>query len=50
MLDTMFLLGVIPSRFRDIKNRTDRYFAMARGDKTHTAMEMTKWLNIHIGK
>jgi 5-methyltetrahydropteroyltriglutamate--homocysteine methyltransferase len=45
MLDTMFVLGAIPSRFRDIEDRNARYFAMARGDKTHTAMEMTKWLN-----
>ncbi len=45
MLDTMFLLGAVPSRFKDIEDKTARYFAMARGDKTHTAMEMTKWLN-----
>jgi len=45
MLDTMFLLGAIPSRFKDIEDKTARYFAMARGDKTHTAMEMTKWFN-----
>ncbi|EJF06923.1 methionine synthase II (cobalamin-independent), partial [Thiovulum sp. ES] len=45
MLDTMFVLGAIPSRFRDIEDKTAQYFAMARGDKTHTAMEMTKWLN-----
>jgi len=45
MLDMMFLLGAIPNRFKDIENRTARYFAMARGDKTHTAMEMTKWFN-----
>ena len=45
VLDTMFLLGAIPSRFQDISDKMDRYFAMARGDKTHTAMEMTKWFN-----
>lgn len=45
MLDTMFVLGAIPNRFRDISDKTAQYFAMARGDKTHTAMEMTKWLN-----
>ena len=45
MLDTMFTLGAIPNRFRDIEDRNARYFAMARGDKTHTAMEMTKWFN-----
>ena len=45
MLDAMFVLGAIPRRFRDIKDKTVRYFAMARGDETHTAMEMTKWFN-----
>jgi 5-methyltetrahydropteroyltriglutamate--homocysteine methyltransferase len=45
MLDTMFVLGAIPQRFKDIEDKTAQYFAMARGDKTHTAMEMTKWLN-----
>ena len=45
MLDAMFVLGAIPRRFRDIKDKTARYFAMARGDETHTAMEMTKWFN-----
>ena len=45
MLDTMFLLGATPKRFSDISDKTAKYFAMARGDKTHTAMEMTKWFN-----
>ncbi len=45
MLDTTFMLGAIPSRFRDISDPTDLYFAMARGDKEHTAMQMTKWFN-----
>ncbi len=45
MLDTTILLGAIPERFKEISDATDRYFAMARGDKTHTAMQMTKWFN-----
>ena len=45
MLDTCVMLGAIPHRFRDIPDATARYFAMARGDKTRTAMEMTKWFN-----
>ncbi len=45
MLDTCVMLGAIPQRFRDIGDATERYFAMARGDKTHTAMQMTKWFN-----
>ncbi|WP_345974403.1 5-methyltetrahydropteroyltriglutamate--homocysteine S-methyltransferase [Sulfurimonas sp. HSL3-7] len=45
MLDTTVMLGAIPSRFRDISDPTDLYFAMARGDKEHTAMQMTKWFN-----
>ncbi len=44
MLDTIILLGAIPKRFKDLKDE-ELYFAMARGDKTHTAMEMTKWFN-----
>jgi 5-methyltetrahydropteroyltriglutamate--homocysteine methyltransferase len=46
MLDMIITLGAIPQRFADIKNdELALYFAMARGDKTHTAMEMTKWFN-----
>jgi 5-methyltetrahydropteroyltriglutamate--homocysteine methyltransferase len=45
MLDTSVMLGAIPQRFLDIDDATQRYFAMARGDKTHQAMEMTKWFN-----
>ena len=44
-LDMVETLGLVPNRFRDIEDKTARYFAMARGDKTHTAMEMTKWFN-----
>lgn len=44
-LDLMVALGAQPERFRDIPDTTQRYFTMARGDETHTAMEMTKWFN-----
>ncbi|BBG65517.1 5-methyltetrahydropteroyltriglutamate--homocysteine methyltransferase [Hydrogenimonas sp.] len=44
-LDMIEILGVIPERFRDINDKRERYFAMARGDADHTAMEMTKWFN-----
>ncbi len=45
MLDMSITLGAIPKRFRDIDNKIDRYFSMARGDKKRVAMSMTKWLN-----
>ena len=45
MLDTTVILNAIPERYKDIENCMDRYFAMARGDDTHKAMEMTKWFN-----
>ncbi len=44
-LDMIVTLGLEPDRFKSIENKTDRYFAMARGDKDRTAMEMTKWFN-----
>ncbi|NPA50529.1 MAG: 5-methyltetrahydropteroyltriglutamate--homocysteine S-methyltransferase [Epsilonproteobacteria bacterium] len=44
-LDMIVTLGLEPKQYRDIENSTDRYFAMARGDKSHRAMEMTKWFN-----
>jgi len=44
-LDMIVTLGLEPERFRDIADPVKRYFAMARGDETHTAMEMTKWFN-----
>ncbi|MGD9719248.1 MAG: 5-methyltetrahydropteroyltriglutamate--homocysteine S-methyltransferase [Sulfurimonadaceae bacterium] len=44
MLDTSVMLGAIPARFRGLENEA-LYFAMARGDKERTAMEMTKWFN-----
>jgi 5-methyltetrahydropteroyltriglutamate--homocysteine methyltransferase len=52
MLDTSFMLGAIPNRFRDLSNQTnlDLYFAMARGSKRGIfkdtkPLEMTKWFN-----
>ncbi len=45
MLDMSVSLGAIPSRFQDIKNEHELYFAMARGSKNATAMSMTKWFN-----
>ena len=45
MLDTTVILNAVPERYRDIENCMDRYFAMARGDANHKAMEMTKWFN-----
>ncbi|MEO1941755.1 MAG: 5-methyltetrahydropteroyltriglutamate--homocysteine S-methyltransferase, partial [Campylobacterales bacterium] len=45
MLDTAFMFGIVPDRYRDIEDELDRYFAMARGDATHKALEMTKWFN-----
>jgi 5-methyltetrahydropteroyltriglutamate--homocysteine methyltransferase len=45
MLDLMVTIGAEPERFSDIVDPTQRYFTMARGDETHTALEMTKWFN-----
>ena len=45
MLDTSIMLNAIPQKYKDIENELDRYFAMARGDATHKAQEMTKWFN-----
>ncbi len=41
------MLGAVPSRFRYAGGPVDpdTYFAMARGAKTVTAMEMTKWFD-----
>ncbi|TMV52271.1 5-methyltetrahydropteroyltriglutamate--homocysteine S-methyltransferase [Paenibacillus mesophilus] len=47
VLDTAFMFGLVPARFRS----TDRepglaeYYAMARGNREATACEMTKWFN-----
>lgn len=44
MLDTSVMLGAIPERFKNL-DKEELYFAMARGNKTNVAMEMTKWFN-----
>ena len=44
-LDMVEILGLVPDRFKDIEDKIKRYFAMARGDKEHVALEMTKWFN-----
>jgi 5-methyltetrahydropteroyltriglutamate--homocysteine methyltransferase len=45
MLDAMVMLGAIPERFAGIRDKNERYFAMARGSGKAAAMEMTKWFN-----
>ncbi len=53
VLDTSFMVGNIPERYRQVpelrKSEIDLYFSMARGyqDSKHdiTAMEMTKWFD-----
>ena len=45
MLDTAVMLNAVPSRFRNIEDSTEKYFAMARGNTFSPAMEMTKWFN-----
>jgi len=45
MLDTAVMMNAIPERFKDIEDKTEQYFAMARGNKNCVAMEMTKWFN-----
>lgn len=45
MLDMMFTLGCIPHTHDNITNKMQQYFAVARGDETHSALGMTKWLN-----
>lgn len=45
MLDTIVMLGCIPQRFANIKDKIEQYFAMARGYKDGVAMAMKKWFN-----
>ena len=45
MLGMALTLGAIPKRFTDVRENKDIFFIMARGDKDHLAMEMTKWFN-----
>ena len=44
MLDTSVMLGAIPKRFANLVGE-ELYFAMARGNASSVAMEMTKWFN-----
>ena len=45
MIDAMVMLNATPAKYDDIEDCMDKYFAMARGDDNHKAMEMTKWFN-----
>ena len=47
MLDTIAMLGAVPPRFGHKGGMVplDLYFAMARGTKDASAMEMTKWFD-----
>ena len=45
MIDAMVMLNATPAKYNDIEDCMDKYFAMARGDDNHKAMEMTKWFN-----
>ncbi|TYQ14241.1 UNVERIFIED_ORG: methionine synthase (B12-independent) [Gordonia westfalica J30] len=45
VLDTSVLLGALPSRFAEIDDPLDRYFAAARGTADVTPLEMTKWFD-----
>jgi 5-methyltetrahydropteroyltriglutamate--homocysteine methyltransferase len=47
VLDMAVTLGAIPARFQHEDKPADlkTYFAMARGSKSATAMEMTKWFD-----
>ena len=47
VLDATLALGAIPARFADVTGNGDlaTYFALARGDKDHQPLEMTKWFD-----
>ncbi|CAH1208825.1 5-methyltetrahydropteroyltriglutamate--homocysteine methyltransferase [Paenibacillus plantiphilus] len=47
MLDMAVMFGVIPARYKHTGDTVslDTYYAMARGNATATACEMTKWFN-----
>ncbi|QIK62421.1 5-methyltetrahydropteroyltriglutamate--homocysteine S-methyltransferase [Leucobacter viscericola] len=46
VLDATLALGAIPSRFSDVQGSDlVTYFALARGDKDHQPLEMTKWFD-----
>lgn len=45
VLDTAFCFGIVPSRFKNISDELELYFAMARGNQYTPPLEMTKWFN-----
>ncbi len=45
ILDLSTMFGVIPERFSDVKDSTELYFSMARGNDRAIACEMTKWFD-----
>ncbi|RGE23719.1 5-methyltetrahydropteroyltriglutamate--homocysteine S-methyltransferase [Leucobacter sp. wl10] len=46
LLDATLALGAIPARFSDVEGGDLAvYFALARGDKDHQPLEMTKWFD-----
>ena len=46
VLDATLALGAIPHRFADIAGSDlVKYFALARGDRDHQPLEMTKWFD-----
>jgi 5-methyltetrahydropteroyltriglutamate--homocysteine methyltransferase len=47
VLGMLALLGALPARFRLDAGKFDlaAYYTLARGDKDHAAMEMTKWFD-----
>lgn len=45
MLDTAVLFGALPEWAKEVETPLDRYFQLARGNKSHEALEMTKWFN-----
>ena len=50
VLDATLALGAIPARFADVgagsaASDLTNYFALARGDKDHQPLEMTKWFD-----
>ncbi len=50
VLDATLAVGAVPGRFADVAAREgasdlDLYFALARGDRDHQPLEMTKWFD-----
>ena len=44
VLDNIITFGCVPPRFANLSG-LEQYFALARGNKSGVAMEMTKWFN-----